>query len=76
MNTEEVSIIAISNGSSEYFPDNTLTDFKNQLPSSFLWRKNGVYRYHIAVEAIGLSTNFSSTKLPYKTENPSLWVFL
>ena len=72
MNTEEVSIIAISNGSSEYFPDNTLTDFKNQLPSSFLWRKNGVYRYHIAVEAIGLSTNFSSTKLPYKTENPSV----
>lgn len=72
MNLEEVSIIAISNGCSELFPDNSLTNFKNKLPTSFLWRKNGVYRYHICIEAIGLSTNFTTTRLPLKAENPSL----
>ena len=72
MNLEEVCIIAISNGCSAVYPENTLTKFKNKLPASFLWRKNGVYRYHIAIEAIGLSTNFTTTRLPIKQENPSL----
>lgn len=71
MSENEVSIICISNGSGEYYPENTLTSFRNKLPKSFQWRKNGVYRYHIAVESIGLSSNFISTKLPNKKENPS-----
>lgn len=72
MISEEVSIISISNGSGDIFPENTLTNFKNKLPTLFTWRKNGVYRYHIAIEAIGLSTNFTTTKLPLKSENPSV----
>jgi len=72
MENSEVSFIAISNGSSEVYPDNTLTKFKNKLPKGFEWRKNGAYRYHIAIESVGISTNFTTTKLPVKKENPSV----
>lgn len=72
MSETEISIICISNGSGEYYPENTLTSFKNKLPKTFQWRKNGVYRYHIGVESIGLSSNFITTKLPKQKENPSL----
>jgi len=72
MENSEVSFIAISNGSSEVYPDNTLTKFKNKLPKGFEWRKNGAYRYHIAVESVGISTNFTTTKIPVKKENPSV----
>lgn len=72
MNKTEVSIISISNGNFDIFPENSLTSFKNKLPETFEWRKNGVYRYHLAVESIGVSTNFTSTYLPKKKENPSV----
>jgi len=72
MNNSEISFICISNASGEEYPDNTLTKFKNRLPTKFEWRKNGVYRYQIAIDAVGISTNFTTTRLPEKKENPSL----
>lgn len=76
MEFNDISIISISNGCDDVYPENTLTNFHNKLPQEFVWRKNGLYRYHVAVDAIGLSTNFTTTKLPIKKENPSVVVGL
>jgi len=50
---ESKSLFLISNGSSNYFPKNTLTNFRNKLPEDF-----DVNDYEVAVKSIGFSTVF------------------
>jgi len=56
---ESKSVFLISNGSSNYFPKNTLTNFRNKLPEDF-----DVNDYEVAVKSIGFSTVFKEIKTP------------
>ena len=67
----DLNVVCVSNGNADIF-DNTLTSFKNKLPTAIQWRKNGLYRYHVALTAIGFDTNFTTTILPDKPGIPSL----
>jgi len=67
----DINIVCISNGNNGLF-ENTLTNFMNKIPETITWRKNGVYKYHVALSALGFSTNFSTTILPDKLGIPSL----
>jgi hypothetical protein len=70
-NENDVNIVCISNGNENIF-ENTLTNFKNKLPVTFEWKKNGEFRYHVALDSVGFSTNFVTTILPDKPGIPSL----
>lgn len=69
-NENDINIVCISNGNEELF-DNTLTSFKNKLPITIEWKKNGNFRYHIALDSIGFCTNFVTTILPDRPGIPS-----
>jgi hypothetical protein len=66
---ENKSIFLISNGSSSFFPKNTLTCFKNKLPSDIFIENN----YEVAVESIGFSKNFKQIHIP-EEDNPSFFI--
>lgn len=70
-NENDVNIVCVSNGNAGIFA-NTLTNFKNKLPIKLEWKKNSDFRYHIALDSIGFSTNFVTTILPDKPGIPSL----
>lgn len=65
-----MNVFVISNGSPETFPDNTLTNFKNKLPTILEFPENE--NWCMAVESIGFSTNFRNIELPKNPEAPSL----
>lgn len=56
----EDSIFILSNGCVELYPDNTLTSFENDLPRQF--NLNPFYKFEMAVQKIGLSTDFRILK--------------
>lgn len=64
-----MSIFLISNGSLDTYPNNTLTNFKNKLPTILEHSENE--NWCIAVESIGFSTNFRNIDLPKNPEAPS-----
>lgn len=58
----KTSLYIISNGSSEIYPNNTLTHFTNRLPAPI--DLEGAEKYEIAVENVGFSTVFRNIQLP------------
>jgi hypothetical protein len=66
------TIYCLSNGSPIDFPDNTLTSFGNKLPFLYDFQNLQNLKFHIALEAIGFSTNFDRNILPNRAVNPSI----
>ena len=66
-------IFCISNACTKSYPENTLTRFVNDLPSHIQLQHND--RWHICIESIGFSTNFSNILLPKNREVPSIKIF-
>lgn len=64
----EQNIYVISNGSDEYYPNNTLTNFANHFPIPFNTSDN----YQIGIQEIGFSSTFRNILLPKNTSVPSL----
>ena len=54
------SMYVLSNGSSEYYPDNTLSKFSTKLPFSLDLPTHLNERWGIAIQGIGLSSKFTS----------------
>ena len=54
------AIYLISNGSYSFFPQNSLTNFKNKIPHAF----NVNNEYEIAVESIGFTKSFKQIHIP------------
>lgn len=73
MSNKEKSIYLLSNGSTKYFPENTLTSFKNKLP--FNLETNQDEKFEVAVQSIGFITNFRNLELPKNKELPSFITF-
>ena len=66
-----ITLYVISNGSQQFYPNNTLSNFKNRLPTPFIFNESN--RWAMAIEAIGLSTDFQNITLPdSKNEYPSV----
>ena len=63
------SFYVISNGSSETYPNNTLTKFTNRFPAPI--DLQGSQNYEVAVESIGFSCLFRNIKLPENKSVPS-----
>ena len=66
------SLYVLSNSSSDIYPNNTLTHFKNNLPTHLTFNEGE--RWGVAVEAIGISTDFQNITLPEKKNQPSFIV--
>jgi len=68
-------VYCISNGSSEIFPDNTLTSFGNKFPFIYDYgQESNAYKLQVAVDALGFSLNFNQQFLPDPMENPCIIV--
>ena len=67
---ESQNIYVISNGSPDYYPNNTLTHFNNKFPTSFEFKQNE--NYQIGVQEIGFSSTFRNVLLPKNPLAPSL----
>ena len=65
-------IYIISNGSTDVFPENSLTKFSNLLPSTFEIDRNDNIR--ISVESIGFSAQFSNILTPDDKNTPSILI--
>ena len=61
---KDFSITTISNGSSDFFKDNTLSRFTNRLPSQVLLNHGN--KYEVALESIGISLNYETLSVPEK----------
>lgn len=66
------SIFVFSNGSTEIYPDNKLTNFKNKFPISMEEKQ----KYQIAVQGICLSQNFRRVLSPPSSNQCNIIVFL
>lgn len=66
------SIYVLSNGSTDIFPENTLTNFKNKFPITLQQRRK---KYQIAVQGIYMSQNFKNIISPSNSNEHSLLVF-
>jgi hypothetical protein len=64
-----MNIFLISNGSPDIYPNNTLTNFKNKLPTILELPENE--NWCVAIESIGFSTNFRNIDLPSNPKSPS-----
>jgi len=62
----KLSIYAISNGSREYYPDNTLSKFSVKLPFSFDLPISFNEKWGVAIKGIGLSSRFTSEYFHYR----------
>ena len=61
---KDFSITTISNGSSDFFKDNTLSRFTNRLPSQVVLNHGN--KYEVALESIGISLNYETLSVPEK----------
>lgn len=66
------SFFVISNGSSETYPNNTLTNFTNRLPAPIDIPEDE--KYEVAVESVGFSCLFRNIKLPENDFFPSFMI--
>lgn len=60
MSESDFHMYCLSNGSELLFSDNSLTKFKAKLPNRLEWKKNDLYKWCVAVEAIGFDPNFTT----------------
>src|SRR5882757_8296822 len=58
MSEDDFSLFLISNGSSDSYPKNTLTHFKNQIPN--VVNLEADKKFEMALESIGFSSNFTN----------------
>src|SRR6266404_2439423 len=65
----DFSLYLISNGSTDSFPNNTLTHFKNKIPVSVNLETDK--KWEMALESIGFSSNFTNVIRPEKSYFPS-----
>ncbi len=72
MSDEDISLFLISNGSSESYPKNTLTHFKNKIPTA-LNLESGK-KWEMALESIGFSCNFTNIPKPDDISYPSFMI--
>lgn len=61
------SMYVLSNGSQQYYPNNTLSNFSVKLPFSLELPTSLNEKWGIAIQGVGLSSNF---KADYTEENP------
>lgn len=67
------TVYCISNGSSEMFPNNTLTSFGNKFPLMYDYGKaSNDYKLQVGVDSIGFSLNFKSNKTNKLSILPSI----
>lgn len=69
---ETKSVYLISNGSSMYYPQNTLTKFTNKLPIPIDLSQNE--RWEVGVESIGVSCLYRNIQLPLNPSTPSFFI--
>jgi hypothetical protein len=58
------SLFVISNASTDAYPENTLTHFKNKLPTNINFKLNA--NWQVALESLGFSCQFRNVHLPQK----------
>lgn len=68
---EDFTVTLISNGSEQYYPNNTLTQFTNHLPNELLLNKNK--DWFVSIQDIGIHLNYQV--LPFPKETPILITF-
>ncbi|MCZ2207361.1 MAG: hypothetical protein O1I36_14755 [Cylindrospermopsis raciborskii PAMP2011] len=68
---DKTNLYVISNGSTELYPENTLTSFTNKLPTTFDF---GSDSYELGIQSIGFASRFKNVKLPDNHLAPSLIV--
>jgi len=68
---EVTNLYVISNANSDIYPDNTLTNFTNKLPTTFEFSSE---KYEIGIQSIGFASKFKNIKLPDNSKVPSLIV--
>lgn len=66
---ENRSLFVISNGSHEFFPKNSLTNFRNKLPTEIDLKDN----YEVAVKSLGFSRTFKQMRIP-ENDFPSFFI--
>ena len=64
------SIYLISNGSTDYYPENKLTQFTNHLPVPIEFNESD--KWEVGVESFGISCNFKKTHL--SVTNPHILI--
>ena len=53
---KDFTVTLISNGSEQFFPDNTLTNFTNQLPNDISLSKNK--KWYVSLQNLGIDLNY------------------
>ena len=68
---KDFTVTLISNGSEQYFSDNTLTNFTNQLPNDISLSKNK--KWYVSLQNLGI--NFNYENLGISNDIPSIMIF-
>ena len=68
---KDFTVTLISNGSEQYFSDNTLTNFTNQLPNDISLSKNK--KWYVALQNLGVNSNYEN--LGISKDIPSIITF-
>ena len=55
---KDFTVTLISNGSEQYFSDNTLTNFTNQLPNDISLSKNK--KWYVSLQNLGIDLNYEN----------------
>lgn len=61
MNEKIVTCFCMSNGQTDFYPENTLTSFSNKLPTPLLFDKSG---WEVGIKSVGVDLNIATTLLP------------
>ena len=68
---KDFTVTLISNGSEQYFSDNTLTNFTNQLPNDISLSKNE--KWYVSLQDFGIDLNYEN--LGISKDIPSIITF-
>ena len=55
---KDFTVTLISNGSEQYFSDNTLTNFTNQLPNDISLSKNK--KWYVSLQNLGIDLDYEN----------------
>lgn len=70
---EETNVFLLSNGSSKFFPENTLTKFNNKFPINL--EVSNEEKLEVAVQSVGFCSNFKKIHLPTNKTHPAFMIF-
>jgi hypothetical protein len=68
----EHNIFLMSNGSTSLYPENTLTSFRNKIPTDYL---SDSVQWKVAMESVGIYNKFRNSALPKPYEIPTIIAF-